>query len=170
MVDSHPASLNAVNGAQTRWCVPWYQNRGTQGPMLSNVIRRCGLKAKDKILVKIIGGCSKYEFTRNFEEEYFIADDLFTPVPNFLVPTHPVWNNTGVHTPRRRATVQLDASNATLRNPNGDSTLTYVAVGIDELADGHYDFAVSFAGAATIDNVTILNKYGEEYAKFVARP
>ncbi|KAJ7334023.1 hypothetical protein DFH08DRAFT_879944 [Mycena albidolilacea] len=165
-----PAVLNPVGGAQTRWCVPRYQNSGTQGPMMSNVVLRCDLKAKDKVLVRIVGGCSKYNFPRNFEEEYSTFGDLFKPVPISPVPTPtlPVLKNTGMHTPRRRATIQLDASNATLRNPNGDSSLTYVAVEIDELADGHYDFEVSFAGGAAIDNVTVLNKYGDQYANVVA--
>ncbi|KAJ7226193.1 hypothetical protein C8J57DRAFT_1481795 [Mycena rebaudengoi] len=161
-----PATLNPVGGGQTRWCVPRYQNSGTQGPMLSNFLRRCGLKAKDKVLVKIKGGCNKYKFPRNFEPDSTF--DVFNPVPVSPTSTPPVLiNQVPAHTLQRRATVQLDASNGTLRNPNGDSSLTYVAVEIDELADGHYDFQVTFEGG-TIDNVTVMNKYGDEYATAVA--
>ncbi|KAJ6589942.1 hypothetical protein DFH09DRAFT_1074433 [Mycena vulgaris] len=165
-----PATLNPIGGAQTRWCVPQYQNSGTQGPMLSNFLEKCGVQAKDKVLVKIKGGCSKYNFPRNFKPAYSIFDDVFRPLPVSPTPTHPAVNNNemnAAHILQRRATVQLDASNATLRNPNGDSSLTYVAVEIDELADGHYSFQVSFAGGTTIDNVTVMNKYGDEYATVV---
>ncbi|KAH7389234.1 hypothetical protein BKA64DRAFT_580618, partial [Cadophora sp. MPI-SDFR-AT-0126] len=67
----------------------------------------------------------------------------------------------------RRTDIQLDSSNATLRNPRRDGSLLYVAVEIHELAHGHYDFTVKFDGK--IDNATIMNKYGEEYAT-VASP
>ncbi|KAF7374021.1 hypothetical protein MSAN_00282600 [Mycena sanguinolenta] len=167
-----PASLNPAGGAQTRWCVPRYQNSGTQGPMLANFLNKCGVQPKDKVLVKINGGCSKYNFPRNFKPVYSIFDDVFSPLPVSSTPTHPALNNKEMitaHILQRRATIQLDASNATLRNPNGDSSLTYVAVEIDELADGHYSFEVSFAGGTTIDNVTVMNKYGDEYAT-VAQP
>ena len=131
------ATLNPKGGAQTRWCVPMYQNSGTQGPMLSNFLQRCGVKANDKILVKIKGGCKSYNFPTK-------RDDSHIPIL------------------RSRANIELDSSNATLRNPQGDGSLLYVAVEIDELADGHYDFTVKFDGQ--IDNATIMNKYGEEYA------
>ncbi|KAJ6571555.1 hypothetical protein B0H19DRAFT_662564 [Mycena capillaripes] len=163
-----PATLNPVGGAQTRWCVPRYQNSGTQGPMLSNFLRRCGLGAKDKVLVKINGGCNKFNFPRNFEPDSIL--DVFKPVPvlESQTPTPPVLTNeVTTHLLQRRATVQLDAFNGTLRNPNGDLSLTYVAVEIDELADGHYTFQVSFEGG-TIDNFTVMNKYGDEYATALA--
>jgi hypothetical protein len=38
--------------------------------------------------------------------------------------------------------------------------LLYIAVEIDELADGHYDFTIKFDGQ--IDNATIMNKYGDD--------
>jgi hypothetical protein len=95
------------------------------------------VNANDKILVKIKGGCKSYNFPMR-------RDDSHIPVL------------------RSRTNIQLDSSNATLRNPQGDGSLLYVAVEIDELADGRYDFTVKFDGQ--ISNVTIMNKYGEEYA------
>jgi hypothetical protein len=131
------ATFNPKGGAQTRWCVPKYQNSATQGPMLAKFISKCGIKANDKILVKIKGGCRSYNFPKK-------RDGTNTPVL------------------KARANIELESSNSTLRNPYGDGSLQYVAVSVDELADGHYDFTVNFDGQ--IDNATILNKYGEIYA------
>ncbi|PPQ79314.1 hypothetical protein CVT24_007814 [Panaeolus cyanescens] len=172
-----PAVLNPRGGAQTRWCVPKYQNSGTQGPMLSNFLKKCGVKGKDKMMVKIKGGCKRFNFARSeleSEAERFDFGEFgLAPAPNPVhTPTNPTSapivpktlprESLGGHVLQRRATIQLDASNGTLRNPNGDSSLLYVAVEIDELADGHYEFNVQFDG--TIESVTVLNKYGEDYA------
>jgi hypothetical protein len=105
--------------------------------MLSKFLNKCDVKANDKILIKIKGGCKSYNFPKK-------RDDSHIPVL------------------RSRTNIRLDSSNATLRNPQGDGSLLYIAVEIDELADGHYDFTVNFDGQ--IDNATIMNKYGEEYA------
>ncbi|KAF7288984.1 hypothetical protein MIND_01415100 [Mycena indigotica] len=155
-----PATLNPVSGLQTRWCVPRYQNSGTQGPMLSKFLRKCGVNAKDKVLVKIKGGCNKYNFPRELPVNAPAprADSFDPAITETPAAASPSLER------RKSTTVKLDASNATLRNPYGDSSLTYVAVEIDELADGDYTFEVSLSGGSSIDNVTILNKYGETYA------
>jgi hypothetical protein len=102
--------------------------------MLSRVLANCGInKAGQKMLVRIVGGCSQYA----------------PPERRFLGA--------------RDTVIDLDNYNSTLRNPNGDGSLLYVGVGLGELADGHYDLKVNFNG--TIDNVTVLDAYGEEYAR-----
>lgn len=93
-------------------------------------------------MVKIKGGCKSYSFPPTKR------DDKHIPVLN------------------PRTTIQLDSYNTTLRNPQGDGSLLYVAVEIDELVNGHYDFTVKFDGQ--IDNATIMNKYGDEYANVIS--
>jgi hypothetical protein len=65
----------------------------------------------------------------------------------------------------RRDTIHLSSTNATLRNPQGDGSLTYVFVDLGELEDGHYDLDISVDG--TVDNLTVIDSYGEIYAKLV---
>jgi hypothetical protein len=134
-----PAVLN--QGPQTRVCIPAYQNSGTQGPMLGSLRNRCDLQKGDKVKVKIDGGCKGFKFEKREAEG--TLDHAF------------------LHR-RADATVSLTGSNATLRNPMGDGSLLYISLETDELADGHYDFSVAYAG--TIQNVTVMNAYGEEYA------
>jgi hypothetical protein len=66
----------------------------------------------------------------------------------------------------RRDTVHLSSANATLRNPKGDSSLLYVFVDLGELQDGQYDLDVNLDGR--VDNLTVLDSYGEVYAKLVS--
>jgi len=127
-------------------CIEGYQNSGTQGPMLGRIVQECGLKKAARIKVRIEGGCKSF----NFEER----DRLGLLNDAFLQS--------------RSETLSLQASNATLRDPMGDGSLTYVALTTDELEDGHYDFTVSFDGP--IHNVTVLDKYGESYAVLVPPP
>lgn len=61
------------------------------------------------------------------------------------------------------AAVDLSDFNNTLRDPNSDGSLEYVAANFDNLADGSYNVAVSFDGV--IERVAIINKYGEEHAR-----
>jgi hypothetical protein len=102
--------------------------------MMSRVLANCGItKQGDKMMVRIVGGCSQYA----------------APERRFLGS--------------RDTAIQLEDSNSTLMNPYGDGSLLYVGVGLGELADGHYDLKVNFNG--TIDNVTVLDAFGEEYAR-----
>lgn len=60
------------------------------------------------------------------------------------------------------STITLSGTNATLRNPNGDGSLTYIAVDLGALQDGHYNLGVSLGGS--VDNVTVLDSDGNTYA------
>jgi hypothetical protein len=135
------ATLNPKGGQQTRVCIPQYQNSGTQGPMWGKIIKNCGIKANDKVLIRMKGGCKQY----NLPPGNIGKRD----VPYFLRRSNNV--------------IDLASSNGTLRNPYGDGSLLYVAAEIEELKDGHYDFQVKFDG--TIDSAEILNMYGDVYAR-----
>jgi hypothetical protein len=50
-----------------------------------------------------------------------------------------------------------------LRNPNGDGSLTYVAVDLGELGGGQYNLQVSLIGQ--VDNLTVLDSDGDDYAR-----
>jgi hypothetical protein len=65
--------------------------------------------------------------------------------------------------PRAGTAIQLSGNNATLRDPRGDGSLTYVAIDLGTLQDGHYDLKVNLNGA--VSNITVLDSDGETYAK-----
>ena len=105
--------------------------------MLGRVLANCGItKQGQKMMARIVGGCSQY------------AKRSENPIPLLEA---------------RTTTIQLDNANSTLRNSNGDGSLLYVGVALGDIADGHYDLKVNFNG--TIDNLTLLNSFGEEYAR-----
>lgn len=87
------------------------------------------------MMVRVVGGCSQY--AKHSEES-----TLFTA---------------------RDSTIQLSNTNSTLMDPYGDGSLTYVGLALGERAAGHYDLVVNFSG--TIDNLTVLNAFGEEYVR-----
>jgi hypothetical protein len=128
--------FNQLSNVQSQTCIDWYQNSGTQAPIISGIVRNCDIKAGDKMLVHIEGGCSQFVYKRS-------------QLPDRML--------------QRRQTIQVSSSNATLRNPNGDGSLTYVAVDLGELANGHYDVQITLDGQVT--NVTVLDSDGEEYAR-----
>ena len=103
---------------------------------MSNLIRQCDLKKDDKVLVKIEGGCKGIT-----KRDGLVEDE------NLL----------------KRDTLQLSNYNTTLRDPNGDGTLTYIWTDLGELANGHYDLKIDVQGQ--IDNLTIIDSEGEVYAR-----
>ena len=108
--------------------------------MLGSLVTKCGLVKDDKIKVRIEGGCKGFNFQKR--DELGELDHAYLQT--------------------RDTTLSLTSSNATLRNPMGDGSMTYVALTTDELDNGHYDFTVDFDGP--IHNVTVMNKYGDVYA------
>lgn len=60
-------------------------------------------------------------------------------------------------------TITLSGANATLRNPNGDGSLTYVTIDLGTLEDGKYDIRVNIDKA--VDNITVLDSDGNKYAR-----
>ena len=119
-------------------CINWYQNSGTQGPLLGSVVTNCDMQAGDKLLIKIEGGCSQ-----------------FAPPLSKIKRT-----DAGL---RKRQDISISNSNTTLRNPHGDGSLTYVAVDLGDLGPGTYNLQVSLSGQ--VDNLTVLDSDGETYAK-----
>ena len=118
-------------------CIPSAQNSRLQGPMLSRVLANCGITSQgQKMMVRIVGGCSQY------------AKRSENPTPLLAARTTPI---------------QLENTNSTLMDPYGDGSWTYVGLALGERAAGHYDLRVDFSG--TIDNLTVLNAFGEEYAR-----
>ncbi|EED17501.1 hypothetical protein TSTA_113270 [Talaromyces stipitatus ATCC 10500] len=131
------AVFNPLGGAQTRVCIPSSQNSRLQGPMLSRLLSNCGITNQgQKMMVRIVGGCSQYAKRSGDPATLLSARDT---------------------------TIQLSNNNSTLMDPYGDGSLTYVGLALGERAAGHYDLKVNFSG--TIDNLTILNAFGEEYAR-----
>ncbi|KAL2867735.1 uncharacterized protein BJX67DRAFT_352169 [Aspergillus lucknowensis] len=139
-----PASWNQAENAQTALCIERYQNSGTQGPILQKITKYCKPNEGDKMLIRVEGGCGGARAKREDEPEYF-------PFPALM--------------PRQEDSTSLtiSSSNATLRDPMGDGSLTYVAVDLGELDDGHYDLEVNLDGPVT--NVTVLEADGETYAQ-----
>lgn len=127
-----PASFYEGGGFSSRVCVPWYQNSGTQGPMLSRILAVCGLQKGQQLKVRIKGGCK---------------------------------NNNVRRQQSGSSNTQLDLSgkNDTLRDPYGDGSVTYVAVGLGELSLGRYE--VAFSTDTDIDSAVVLNSAGDEYAR-----
>lgn len=68
--------------------------------------------------------------------------------------------------PARRAdsgsTFDLEGANGTLRNPHGDGSLQYVAVGFNDLVDGIYDVHVSFDNGQKISNISVVDEDGDD--------
>jgi hypothetical protein len=94
------------------------------------------MNAGDKMLVHVVGGCGQF------------------------VPKRDLYH---MHTYQRRTAIQISGSNATLSDPNGDGSVTYITSSLGELQDGHYDIQTDFDGQ--VDNVTILDNDGVVYAK-----
>jgi len=143
-----PAAFNPLGGAQTALCIDGAQNSRTQGPMLGEFVRQCMNKKGDKMLVRIAGGCSQF---------------MQTPPPRMLKPREQQQQQQQ-RQPQHdsHGAIQLSASNGTLSDPLGDSSLLYIAVDIGEVSNGAYDLGVSFDG--TVENVTVLDNDGIVYA------
>jgi hypothetical protein len=120
-------------------CIDRYQNPGTQGPMLSAIVQNCDLQAGDKMMVHIEGGCGQFATAVNNNNKR--KDGAL----------------------RKRQAIQISNSNATLRNQNADGSLTYVAVDLGQLGGGQYNLQVSLGGL--IDNLTVLDSNGDNYAR-----
>jgi hypothetical protein len=126
-------------GLATQVCVPEWQNSRTQGPIFSGFVRVCGLKAGEKFLNRLEGGCDQFNFPvrRNVE-----------PAVNML--------------DRRASSGSISGSNRTLMNPNGDGSLKYVATDMGALKAGHYDLNLDMLGA-TVARAEVVNRYGDSY-------
>jgi hypothetical protein len=111
--------------------------------MMSRLISACGIlgKKNQKIKVRIVGGCK----------------NIPIPPSNGLVP------RSIAERQETSFVVDLSSSNSTLRDPDEDGSLKYVAANFDQLADGTYSVGVTFDGI--IERVAIVNKYGDEYAR-----
>ncbi|KAI9369635.1 hypothetical protein BJX61DRAFT_518755 [Aspergillus egyptiacus] len=143
-----PAQYNQEGNAQTALCIERYQNSGTQGPILRAITRVCKPSKGDKLLIRVEGGCPDYFIKR---------DDEVAELPPVLMPRQEETN-----------TLTISSANATLRDPLGDGSLTYVAVDLGELPDGHYDLDVALDGPVT--NVTVLEADGDTYARVDSPP
>ncbi|KIN03422.1 hypothetical protein OIDMADRAFT_51385 [Oidiodendron maius Zn] len=137
-----PAQFNQLGNVQSALCIEWYQNSGTQAPLLSNLVNICKLQKGQKVLYRVAGGCPSIQVKRE-------EDDNVKQSP----PLRPRADS---------STITLSGTNATLRNPNGDGSLTYIAVDLGALQDGHYNLGVSLGGS--VDNVTVLDSDGNTYA------
>lgn len=149
-------------GFATRVCVPAQQNSRFQGPLLSNLVRKCDLKKGEKVLVRLKGGCRQFSFTprRDLDNADFILDTkeipdseeegshaLSGPVQARDVPEGPTF----------------DGSTSELLDPYEDGSLTYVAIPLGELADGHYELEAKIPGK-TVTRAEVVNLYGDAYA------
>lgn len=139
------AQYNQQGNAQTALCIEHYQNSGTQAPMLGGITRNCKPSKSDKLLIRVEGGCPDHFIKRDDDE----AVDAHI---SHLMPRQEGTNK-----------LTISSANATLRDPMGDGSLTYVAVDLGELQDGHYDLNVALDGPVT--NVTVLEADGETYAR-----
>ncbi|RTE68450.1 hypothetical protein BHE90_017172 [Fusarium euwallaceae] len=152
-----PAAFNQATNVQTRLCIEQYQNSGTQAPILSALVRECKLKPGDKVLYRVEGGCPGNIVKRDETQEAPPADltDTAAVAARALLP-------------RAGTAIQLSGNNATLRDPRGDGSLTYVAIDLGTLQDGHYDLKVNLNGA--VSNITVLDSDGETYANVDSPP
>ena len=127
----------------TRVCVPVKQNSKTQGKMISRLIASCGLQRGDKFAIRIEGGCK----------------DVPAPVDWILEPPT---KRTIELTERETVTEPSNIGDAdsTLNDPLGDGSLTFVALGLDELKQGRYEMSVSFNGS--VEELSIVDYTGEE--------
>ncbi|PLN79982.1 hypothetical protein BDW42DRAFT_201424 [Aspergillus taichungensis] len=61
--DEYPPAMSLEGGGlATRMCVPAKQNSRTQGPQFRLFVTTCGLKRGDKFLLRLKGGCSRFNF------------------------------------------------------------------------------------------------------------
>jgi hypothetical protein len=107
--------------------------------MLGNIVTNCDLQPGDKLLIHIEGGCSQFA----------------PPINSNKAESERVL--------RKRQDISISNSNTTLRNPNADRSLTYVAVDLGDLGPGTYNLQVSLGGQ--VDNLTVLDSDGESYAR-----
>jgi hypothetical protein len=149
LITVRAAVFNPVGGAQTRLCIPRYQNSGTQGPILREFIKQCGMAAGDKMLIKVEGGCAGRATNTSPppKRRYIEVPD---EIPRALA--------------RQAATsnIAFGSANGTLRNPNGDGSLQYVSLEFDDLVDGVYNVQVSFDNADKVSNVTVVDEDGDD--------
>jgi hypothetical protein len=131
-------------------CIERYQNSGTQGPLLKDLVNNCNLKKGQKVLFRVEGGCPSLSSKR----------DDHNPNKHLMKSAK---ESRILHPREDSSTIHISSSNATLRNPNGDKSLTYVAVDLGALDDGHYNLEVNLNG--NVDNVTVLDSDGNTYAK-----
>jgi hypothetical protein len=126
-------------------CVPREQNSRYQGKQMSRFYKNCGLKRGDKFVVRIEGGCSNVK----------------PPVDWYLDP--PTRRDLA-YTKREVITgpVGINETDSTLRDPQGDGSFTFMALGLDELNQGRYELSVEFSGTA--DRISVIDNSGEEYA------
>lgn len=103
---------------------------------MSGIVRECNITKGDKVLVRVEGGCKGVLKRRDLEhpEHFYIYE---------------------------RDPKQLSGANSTLRDPNGDGSLTYIWTDLGELKDGHYGLQVKLQGE--VDNLTVLDAYGDVY-------
>jgi hypothetical protein len=129
-------------GLATTVCVPAAQNSRTQGPIMSRVQDLCDLKMGDKVLLRIVGGCSQYNFTQP--------------------PTNGGGRNkiTDAHETVKDA---ISNSSTTLLDPFQDGSLTYVGVPLGELEAGRYQLDISMS-SELVTRAEVLNQYGDSYA------
>jgi hypothetical protein len=123
------------------------------------LVRNCDLRKGQKVLYRVAGGCPSSQVKR--EEDDNVKQSPVTPVKR-KEDDH-VEESLALHQRADSSTITLSGTNTTLRNPNGDGSLTYIAVDLGALQDGHYNLGVSLGGS--VDNVTVLDSDGNTYAK-----
>ncbi|KAH6618315.1 hypothetical protein B0J18DRAFT_275982 [Chaetomium sp. MPI-SDFR-AT-0129] len=154
-----PAMFTEGGGLATKVCVPKEQNSKFQGPQLSDLVRECDLKKGEKVLIRLKGGCKQFSFTprqarRDSEDTDFILDseetgdshELSGPVQARDVPEGPNFGD----------------STSELLDPYQDGSLTYVAIPLGELADGHYELDAKIPGKSVV-RAEVVNLYGDSY-------
>ncbi|KAK9443847.1 uncharacterized protein VB005_02372 [Metarhizium brunneum] len=142
------AAFNQKINVQTRLCIDAYQNSGTQAPILSKLVQYCPIKKGDKTLFRVEGGCGSASVKRDFNPK--LGHQPTTPPLGVLQ--------------RRQedSTFHFFSANATLRDPYGDGSLTYVAINLGALDDGRYHLEITLDGQ--VDNLTVLDIDGTNYA------
>jgi hypothetical protein len=144
-----PAVFNPKGGAQTRLCIPRYQNSGTQGPILNEFIKHCGMSQGDKMMIKVEGGCAGRAINTS-------------PPPKRRYIEVPDNIPKGIARRADTTNIDLTGANATLRNPNGDKSLQYISVEFPDLVDGVYDMHLSFDNTQKITNLTVIDEDGDD--------
>lgn len=115
------------------------------------MITRCGIKRGDKFLIRIEGGCNSISEPRTYAADESLVDGAkIADTKKRDVATVPV---------------AISGSDATLWDPAGDRSFTFVAVDLDYLQMGDYDLEVSFKGTA--ERIAVIDNGGAEYALYV---
>jgi hypothetical protein len=107
------------------------------------LVQYCNVQKGEKVLYRVDGGCPSTIIKRE-ENQVHESPALYSRADSTIIT--------------------ISGANATLRDPNGDGSLTYVTIDLGTLQDGKYDMSVNLD--KTVDNVTVLDSDGNDYAKY----